>query len=91
VSKDHQFCDHCSRRIKGCNFVPVSSLPVEVSAAGYGESATLCPLCWRDVLRADALMEKAHAIMERAAQRGPKPWDEDQDGRPGIGTGVARA
>lgn len=84
------YCDHCGMLIRSRrSLCAVYSLPIGVSSAEAGESATLCKPCHDDVMEADALMDKAHAIMEKAAQRGPKPDELDADGRPGLGHGRA--
>lgn len=89
LNQEH-YCDHCGMLIPSRRrLCAVRSLPVGVSSADVGESAVLCKPCHDDMLKADALMDKAHAIMERAAQRSPKPDELDADGRPGLGHGHA--
>lgn len=83
---DERFCDHCGCKLAK-RWVHVGTLPIDVSSANAGESATLCKPCHNAMLHADALMEDAHAAMERAAQRGLQPDELDADGRPGLGFG----
>lgn len=48
-SIDISFCDDCGEAIEPDEECWVPNLPRDVQSANEGESAVLCPFCWREL------------------------------------------
>jgi hypothetical protein len=49
VTGDHEYCDHCGVEVTKNTRCAVSCLPLNISSANRGESATLCRECLHDL------------------------------------------
>jgi hypothetical protein len=64
------FCDHCGNEIRNRKtLIAMHRVPVDITSALAGESATLCIPCFADIMQADALIEQAQKIIDMAAGR----------------------
>ena len=66
---DPEWCDHCGDELDREERCVIDELPVNVTSANEGESATLCRGCYQAVKDCDNAVTMAFIKLERAANR----------------------